>query len=76
MKDMGLMNNFPGLGVWHGDGLISIEQGKYTFQILQKFHMQDCKPMDTPLHTNWRKDDASTGEAVDGNIYRVCWWGL
>lgn len=31
--------------------------------------MQDCKPMDTPLTTNWRKEDASAREAIDVTIY-------
>jgi hypothetical protein len=33
--------------------------------------MKGCKPMDTPLPRNWRKEDATTsGEVVDATFYR------
>jgi len=31
--------------------------------------MDRCKPMETPLATNWRKEDATLGEEVDATIY-------
>ena len=31
--------------------------------------MDNCKPMETPLETNWRKEDATSGEEVDATIY-------
>jgi hypothetical protein len=37
---------------------------------LGEFHMEDCKPMDTPLPGNWRKEDATYGEVVDATVYR------
>lgn len=70
MKDIRLMHHFLRSLVWQGDGEIFVGHGKYTFDILQRFHMQDCKHMDTPLSTNWRKDDASTRDAVGGTICR------
>ena len=33
-------------------------------------HMQDCKPMDTPLPGNWRKEDATLVEVVDATVYQ------
>jgi hypothetical protein len=30
--------------------------------------MESCKPMETPLATNWRKEDATSGEEVDATI--------
>jgi len=70
MKDMGLMHYFLSLEVWKGDGEIFVRQGKYTSEILKRFHMQDYKPMDTPLGTRWRKQDASTRVAIDATIYK------
>jgi hypothetical protein len=32
--------------------------------------MQDCRPMSTPMVTNWKKIDASRSEAVDPTLYR------
>lgn len=39
MKDMGLMHYFLGLEVWQEDGDIFFGQGKYTSEILQRFHI-------------------------------------
>jgi hypothetical protein len=47
-----------------------VSQGKYAREILGKFHMEGCKPMDTPLPGNWRKEDATSGEVVDAIVYR------
>ena len=41
----------------HGELFVS--QGKYANEILRRFHMEKCKPMQTPLVGNWRKEDAT-----------------
>jgi hypothetical protein len=46
-----------------------VSQGKYAWEILGKFHMEGCKPMDTPLPGNWKEEDATSGEVVDATIY-------
>jgi hypothetical protein len=45
MKDLGLMHYFLGLEVWQKNGHIFLGQGKYVVEILKKFGMQDCMPM-------------------------------
>lgn len=70
MKDMGLMLYFLGLEVWQSEGELLVFQGKYVNEIPQKFHMESCKPMETPLATNWRKEDATSSEEVDATIYQ------
>jgi hypothetical protein len=52
MKDMGLLHYFLGLEIWQRDGELFVSQGKYAREILGKFHMEGCKPMDTPLPRN------------------------
>lgn len=52
MKDIGLMHHFPWLEVWQGNGKIFLGHEKYTTKILKRFHMQDYRPMTTPLVTN------------------------
>eukprot|EP00253_Pinus_taeda_P016960 PITA_16960 len=49
MKDMGLMHYFLGMEVWQKDGELFVSQGKYAKEILERFHMEKCKPMQTPL---------------------------
>eukprot|EP00253_Pinus_taeda_P029458 PITA_29458 len=70
MKDMGLMHCFLGMEVWQRDGEVFVSQGKYENKILRHFHMDMCKPMETPLAGNWRKEDATSGEVVATTIYR------
>jgi hypothetical protein len=70
MKDMGLLHYFLGLEIWQRDGELFVSQSKYAREILGKFHMEGCKPMDTPLLGNWRKEDATSGEVVDATVYR------
>ena len=47
-----------------------MSQGKYAREILEKFHMQGYKPIDTPLPGGWRKEDATLAEVVDAIVYR------
>eukprot|EP00253_Pinus_taeda_P024706 PITA_24706 len=44
--------------------------GKYAWEILEKFNMHGCKPVDTPLPRGWRKEDTTSGEEVDATVYR------
>jgi hypothetical protein len=60
MKDLGLLHYFLGLEIWKRDGELFVSQGKYAREILGKFNMEGCKPMDTPLLGNWRKEDATS----------------
>jgi hypothetical protein len=52
MKDLGLLRYFLGLEIWQRDGELFVSQGKYAREILGKFHMEGCKPIDTPLPGN------------------------
>eukprot|EP00253_Pinus_taeda_P021254 PITA_21254 len=70
MKDIGLMHYFLGLGVWQEEGHFFLGQGKYIVDILSRFHMEDCRPMSTPMITNWKKLHASDSELVDPTLYR------
>ena len=47
-----------------------MSQGKYAREILGKFHIKGCKPMDTPLPGNQSKEDATSIEVVDATVYR------
>jgi len=52
MKDISLMHHFLGLEMWQEEGHFFLGQGKYIVDILSIFHMEDCKPMSTPMITN------------------------
>ena len=70
MKDLGLLHYFLGLEIWQWEGEMFVSQGKYAGEILEKFHMQGCKPIDTPLPGNWKKEDATSAEVVVATVYR------
>eukprot|EP00253_Pinus_taeda_P021825 PITA_21825 len=70
MKDMGIVHYFLRLEVWQDNGELFVSQGRYATNILQRFHMESCKPVETPLATNWRKENSTSGEEVDATIYR------
>eukprot|EP00253_Pinus_taeda_P007370 PITA_07370 len=70
MKDIGLMHYFLGLEVWQEEGHFFLGQGKYIVDILSRFHMEDCRPMSTPMITNWKKLHASDSQLVDPTLYR------
>eukprot|EP00253_Pinus_taeda_P030019 PITA_30019 len=64
MKDMGFMHYFIGMEVWQKDGEVFVSQSKYANEILRRFHIEKCKPMQTPLAGNWR-EDATSGSPSD-----------
>jgi hypothetical protein len=70
MIDIGLMHYFLGLEVWQEPGHIFLGQGKYVCDILRRFQMEDCRPMTTPMITNWKKLHASESQLVDSTLYR------
>jgi len=49
---------------------VFVSQGKYANEILRRFNMEKCKPMQTPLAGNWRKEDATSSEVVAATVYR------
>eukprot|EP00253_Pinus_taeda_P023770 PITA_23770 len=70
LKYVGLMKDFLGLEVWQIEGELFVSQGNYGNDLLPKFHMGICKPMQTPLEINSKKEDATLGEEVDATMYR------
>jgi hypothetical protein len=70
MKGIGLMHYFLALEVWQEDGHIFLGHGRYADEILRRFRMGDCRPMSTPMTTNWKKLHSSETELVDPTLYR------
>ena len=70
MTDLGLMHYYLGMEVWQEDGHVFLGQGKYAANVLKRFQMEDCRPMSTPMITNWKKLHASEGELVDPTLFR------
>ncbi|KAL8125782.1 hypothetical protein AgCh_013168 [Apium graveolens] len=62
MTDLGLMKYFLGIQVKQSSGEITLYQERYIDDFLKKFHMENCKPMDTPMAANQKLqlDDGAT----------------
>lgn len=75
MKDMNKLQYFVGVQVVHSlrQGYIWLGQSTYCNNVLKKFNMSDCKPVDTPVETSCNLsigDD--TDELVDPELYQSC----
>ena len=55
--------------VWQEGEHVFLGQGKYDADVLKRFQMTDCRPMSTPMITNWAKLHASEGELKDPTLY-------
>ena len=74
MKDLGLLHYFLGLEIWQRSDGLFVSQGKYAREILERFSMHGCKPVDTPLPGGWRKEDVTSAEVVVP-LFIDSWWG-
>jgi hypothetical protein len=70
MKDLGLMHYFLGLEVWQSPERIFLNQGKYAVEILKRFDMLECKPMNTPMETKLKLLVDTSSELIDAMLYR------
>jgi len=55
MKDLGFMIYFLGMEVWKGYEELFVSQGKNANAILEKFHIESSKPMETLVGIGGRK---------------------
>eukprot|EP00253_Pinus_taeda_P012691 PITA_12691 len=70
MKDLGLLHYFLGLEIWQRSDGLFVFQGKYAQEILEKFNMHGCKPVDTPPPGGWRKEYTTSAEKVGKHVLR------
>jgi hypothetical protein len=62
MKDLGKLTHFLGMRISQVNGGITIDQNGYIRQILERFGMQDSKPVSTPIAAGSRLVPASADQ--------------
>jgi hypothetical protein len=69
MTDMGLLQFFLGLEISHDASGIKLSQTKYAQDLLEIFHMTDCKSAPTPFLSGVKLEDGGESPLVDNKLY-------
>ena len=74
MTDNGLMSYFLGIEVKKQQDGIFISQKKYIKEILEKFKMSNCNPVNTPIATGMKLSREENGDFVESTLFKslVC----
>jgi hypothetical protein len=70
MIDMGPLHLFLGLEISQDASGIKLSQDKYVRDLLDRFHMTDCKSTPTPFLSRIRLEDGGDTPLVDNTLYR------
>ncbi|KAG6404541.1 hypothetical protein SASPL_136790 [Salvia splendens] len=70
MTDIGLMAYYLGVEVKQLEDGVFITQEHYAKEILKKFKMEDCKPINTPVECGVKLSKNDKGEKVDPTLYK------
>ena len=70
MSLMGELNYFLGLQIKQSNEGIFINQAKYTKDLLERFCMENSKPMSTPMSPSTKTEKDEKGKDVDQTKYR------
>ena len=70
MTDNGLMSYFLGIEVKQQQDGIFISQKKYMKEILEKFKMSSCNPVNTPIATGMKLSREGIGDFVDSIFFK------
>lgn len=70
LKDLGPVYYFLGLEITRSNGVFCLSQSKYIVDLLTKFGLQDCAPVDTPMVTGKQFSKADGIPLKDVTLYR------
>ena len=70
MSDLGHLHHYLGIQFMQVDGGIALCQSKYIDTLLQRFNLEDCKPIATPMETGLRLSLHDAGDAFDAVLYQ------
>ena len=70
MSLLGELNFFLGLRIVQSKEEIFIHQSKYVEYMLKRFHLEDYKPVCTPMTVGWKLSKEDESKIVDKKLYR------
>ena len=70
MTDTGFMSYYLGLEMKQMKDGIFISQESHAKEILKKFKMNDCKPVNTPMELGLKLSEHDDGEKVDPSTFK------
>jgi hypothetical protein len=68
MTDMGLQHFFFGLKISQDASGIKLSQAKYARDLLERFHMTDCKSAPTLFLSRFKLEDGGETPLVDNTM--------
>jgi hypothetical protein len=71
MTDMGPLHFFLGLEISQDASGIKLSQAKYARDLLEIFHMTDCKSAPTPFLSRVKLEDGGETPLVDNTLYKT-----
>lgn len=66
---MGELKFFLGIQINKCKDGLYVNQSKYTEELLNKFKLEECKLMTTPVHPTCKLSKEDTGSKVDQKLY-------
>jgi hypothetical protein len=70
MTDMGPLHFFLGLEISQDASDIKLSQAKYARDLLERFHMTDCKSAPTPFLSGVKLEDGGETPLVESTLYK------
>ena len=70
MHDLGELKFSLGMKIEQTDEFIKISQTSYIDKLVEKFNMQDCRDVDTPLPRKPQADENNNTPFEDVNLYQ------
>ena len=70
IRDMGPLHFFLGLEISQDASGIKLSQPKYARDLLERFHMIDCKSAQTPFLSKVKLEDGGDTPLVENTLYK------
>ncbi|KAJ7295085.1 hypothetical protein O6H91_Y213600 [Diphasiastrum complanatum] len=70
MIDLNLMHYCLGVEVWQKGHEVGLTQMKYVKELLHRFRLQDCKPVNSPIESDKKLSKLDESQSFNTTLYR------